>query len=216
MIGRTNAGGGTGKSVAAISVTYPAGSTCTCSNGTKTLTAKDTSGVWLFTLPEAGIWVVSCTDGVNTATKNINLEYKTAVSVALAYRFDIVTSGSVASGLQVSGKYAQNVSYGGRSALRIGDGGVSSKQTVTISGINASPYNTLKVAVGRLGTWGGGYPAEVSLGGVTWKSPAEPPSNVTLSIDISNVSGANVTLSMSCYNTNDNPYSYVYDVWMEA
>lgn len=51
-------GAGT-KLFAAIGVTYPAGSTVTCTNGTKTLTAKTTSGQWVFAIPEAGTWTVT-------------------------------------------------------------------------------------------------------------------------------------------------------------
>lgn len=68
MIGRTNAGGGLANAFAAIAVTYPAGSTCTCTNGAKTLKAKDTGGSWLFPIPEAGTWTVRYTgEGVADA-----------------------------------------------------------------------------------------------------------------------------------------------------
>jgi len=59
MIGRTNAGGALAKAFAAIAAAYPAGSACTCTNGTKTLKAKDTSGQVLFLIPSAGRWTVS-------------------------------------------------------------------------------------------------------------------------------------------------------------
>ena len=45
---RGGSGGGIGEITSAIAVTYPAGSTCTATNGTKILTAKDTSGFALF------------------------------------------------------------------------------------------------------------------------------------------------------------------------
>lgn len=51
---------------ATIAVTYPEGSTCTCSDGETTLTAPDTSGSCTFTVPNAGTWTVSCTDGNDT------------------------------------------------------------------------------------------------------------------------------------------------------
>ena len=49
--------------MATINITYPAGSTCTCSDGTTTLSAPDTSGTWVCTVPNAGTWTVSSTDG---------------------------------------------------------------------------------------------------------------------------------------------------------
>lgn len=46
---------------ATINITYPAGSTCTATDGVTTLTAPDTSGVWACVVPNAGTWIVSCT-----------------------------------------------------------------------------------------------------------------------------------------------------------
>ena len=73
-------GGGINDAFAAIHVTYPSGSVCTCTKGSKVLTAKDTSGSYIFLVPEAGTWVVSCTDGTHTQTKNavITEQYQTA------------------------------------------------------------------------------------------------------------------------------------------
>lgn len=44
---------------ATIHVTYPAGSTCTVSDGVTTLTAPDTSGTWDCVVPNVGTWTVS-------------------------------------------------------------------------------------------------------------------------------------------------------------
>lgn len=56
-----------------ISVTYPAGSVCTCTKGTKNYKAKTTSGLALFAVPEVGDWTVSCTDGTETASKTVEI-----------------------------------------------------------------------------------------------------------------------------------------------
>lgn len=48
---------------ATINITYPAGSACTCSDGTTTLSAPDTSGTWACSVPNAGTWTVTSTDG---------------------------------------------------------------------------------------------------------------------------------------------------------
>lgn len=69
----TRRGGGSGKLFAAIGVTYPAGSTCTCTNGSKTLKAKTTSGQCVFPIPEAGTWIVTATDGSGTASKTVEI-----------------------------------------------------------------------------------------------------------------------------------------------
>ena len=46
---------------ATIHVTYPAGSTCTATDGVTTLTAPDTSGTWDCVVPNAGTWTISST-----------------------------------------------------------------------------------------------------------------------------------------------------------
>ena len=75
-----------GKLFAVIAVTYPAGSTCTCANGTKIYTAKDTSGQWIFRIPSAGTWTVTATDGTNTKTQEVNITAEQqAEKVTLAY-----------------------------------------------------------------------------------------------------------------------------------
>ena len=67
----TRRGGGTSKAYAAIGVTYPAGSTCTCTNGSKTLTAKNTSGRVLFIIPSSGTWVVKAVSGSKITSKSV-------------------------------------------------------------------------------------------------------------------------------------------------
>lgn len=68
-----NAGGGGTKLFAAIGVTYPAGSTVTCTNGTKTLTAKNTSGKWVFAIPAAGTWTVKAVSGSNSKSQSVSI-----------------------------------------------------------------------------------------------------------------------------------------------
>ena len=91
MVGRINVCGGVVTAAwAYIAVTYPAGSTCTATNGTTTLTAQGTSGLYVFQIPEPTTtpetWTVSCTDGTKTksATVEISTQYS-ATNVALRY-----------------------------------------------------------------------------------------------------------------------------------
>ncbi len=73
-------GGGSGDTFAFISVTYPAGSTCTVTNGTTTLTAPDTSGTVAFriptpvNLPES--WTVSCSNGTDSTSAIVSITYE--------------------------------------------------------------------------------------------------------------------------------------------
>lgn len=58
---------------ATINITYPAGSTCTATDGTTTLTAPDTSGTWACVVPNAGTWTVTATDGEDSASKDATI-----------------------------------------------------------------------------------------------------------------------------------------------
>lgn len=67
-------GGGAKSDVFAfIVVTYPAGSTLTATNGTKTLTAGDTTGTWMFNIPEAGTWDIVATNGADNVGKSVTV-----------------------------------------------------------------------------------------------------------------------------------------------
>ena len=58
---------------ATINITYPAGSTCTCTDGTTTLTAPDTSGTWACTVPNAGTWTVTSTNGDKSKSADVEI-----------------------------------------------------------------------------------------------------------------------------------------------
>lgn len=88
--------GGSGKLFAAIGVTYPAGSVCTCTKGSKTLKAKDTSGQWAFPVPEAGTWTVTATDGTSSKSKTVEITAEgQCVNVQLSYGLPIFEDGSL-------------------------------------------------------------------------------------------------------------------------
>lgn len=71
---------------ATISVTWPAGSTCAIANGDTRLVAPTTSGSYTFTVTKAGTWVVSCTDGTNTASGSVSITASgQRKSVSLSY-----------------------------------------------------------------------------------------------------------------------------------
>ena len=79
-------GGGGEKLFSIIAVTYPEGSVCTCSNGTKTLKARDTSGKALFNVT-VGEWTVRYTYGSQTDSKTVSITE--AGQVVSVYMIDI-------------------------------------------------------------------------------------------------------------------------------
>ena len=71
---------------ATINITYPAGSTCTCFDGTTTLSAPDTSGTWACIVPNAGTWTVTSTSGTETDSKAVAITTDgQSTSVELSY-----------------------------------------------------------------------------------------------------------------------------------
>ena len=112
---------------AVIGVTYPSGSTCTCTNGSKTLTAKDTSGKAIFVIPSAGTWTVKAVKGSQSASKAVSITAEGQIAtVTLIYRLYIFKNGSgLTAGYSVAGTGGNvsnaNISWSGDSS----SGGIS-------------------------------------------------------------------------------------------
>lgn len=134
-----------------IQVTYPAGSTCTCSKGEIVLNAPDTTGSHIFVVPEAGEWIVSSTDGELTdsesviissdgESKSITLEYFTA-TIVTTFPTDCTsvtcTKGdtvlSVPSGSLASGEHTFSVHETGEWVLYATNGDKEKTVTVTVT-----------------------------------------------------------------------------------
>ena len=97
---------GGGKTFAAIGVTYPEGSELICTDGTKTLKAKTTSGQWVFSIPKEGTWTVTSTQGSNSASKTITISDEgQCEKIILAYEFVLFSSAGLASGYSVQDNY---------------------------------------------------------------------------------------------------------------
>lgn len=87
--------GGGGKVFAVIDITYPAGATCTCSSGSKVLTAPDTTGQWLAVVPNAGDWVVTITQaGQDSKTETVSVVEGHAYIVELTFQLWLYNSGN--------------------------------------------------------------------------------------------------------------------------
>lgn len=89
-------GSGGGKAFAVIGVTYPAGSVCTCTDGAKTLTLKDTGGQGFFLIPYAAVWTVTASDGTNTKAQSVEITAEgQSATVSLSYGLVLVKNGVV-------------------------------------------------------------------------------------------------------------------------
>ena len=87
---------------AEIHVTYPAGLVCTCTKGTKVLTAENTSGTWTFYVPYAGTWTVRAG---SSSTRNVSITARHQ-SVHVVFRKNLVTNSAFAAGVTFTGRYS--------------------------------------------------------------------------------------------------------------
>lgn len=100
MIGITNA---ISSIIGRIVVSYPVGSTCTCTNGSVTYTAKDTSGACVFNVMSLGTWTVSCSTGgsePSTASADVVIdEWWQTKNVTLSYEVILISNGVIQDGV---------------------------------------------------------------------------------------------------------------------
>nr|DAT40920.1 MAG TPA: hypothetical protein [Caudoviricetes sp.] len=97
---------------ARINVVYPAGSTCTISNGTKTYTAPSTGGYWECDVDSAGTWTVTATNGPQSASQSVSITASgQTAGVTLAYDYKIFNAGGA---VDYSGGWTIPESYGSK------------------------------------------------------------------------------------------------------
>lgn len=153
---------------ATINITYPAGSTCTCSDGTTALSAPDTSGTWACVVPNAGTWTISCTDGTENTSEAVTITTDgQSVSVALSYFLWLYKDGDTCDA--VSGGWSSPV-WGGEdfskvvtfneSSMQISTevfgGSVAYGHVFTNSVIDLSEISTLKFRITGIGATSSG------------------------------------------------------------
>lgn len=92
---------------ATIKITYPGGSTCTCSKDDRTYTAPDTSGSWDCVVDSAGDWTVTITaDGEEPVSEIVNIaEYGQEVVVSISYEIWIIRNGTEIKSISLNGCY---------------------------------------------------------------------------------------------------------------
>lgn len=221
-------GGGSGGDVYAfILATYPAGSVCTASSGSTTLTAGDTSGSWVFKIPAAGTWTVTSTDGTDTATATVVISTEgQSESISLSYRLFIVHTGVALETLTPTA--AQLTEKDGYLEWKGG-------QVVALlkAQVDLTEYAKMVVVVsGGLSWYGGQTPAlgfSTTNPTINSNTGAVTPHNVftslnssqgaiaagTYEVDISTYSGTQyVWLSMAYYGANI-PYIDIVDWYLE-
>ena len=200
---------------ATISITYPAGSTCTVSNYKKTWTAPNTSGSWTFKANEIGYYTVKAVSGNKSREKEVIItaegQSKTITIVYETVLFDATDNTSITGGWQqknyVSGYGTGSISngliqvvgstaYGGatlsymvmyltKNKIDLTEATSLKAQTGTING------NNLAFVIKSANTLSGWYDAPLTDGTCPayTKLTANGSSNSTVSIDVSDITG---------------------------
>ena len=213
-----------GKLFAVIGVTYPAGSTCTCTNGSKTLTAKGTSGKALFVIPSAGTWTVTAVKGSKSKSKEVSITAEGQVeTVELTYEFYIFESGSgLTSGYSVEGWGGtvsnDSISWTGGST----SGGISMYIKPAIA---LSNYTKLLIDFECSSNWGGDYGMGFGVG--TDAAAASMITNTNWTAKVTNTAQGTIarnTVQCDISALTDSEYikvvgSYsagkIYNIWLE-
>lgn len=150
---------------ATINITYPAGSTCTCSDGTTTLSAPDTSGTWACIVPNAGTWTAAATDGVENTSESVSITTDgQIVAIELSYLLWLYKSGNtynaVTGGWSVSKHSSPGGSFDGVLTLNadsmllsteVWGGSVGYANAFTNNSIDLTGVNTLKFKITGIG-----------------------------------------------------------------
>ena len=225
----TRRGGGT--PYAAIGVTYPSGSVCTCTNGTLTLTAKGTGGKAIFVIPSAGTWTVKAVSGSKSTSKTVSITAEGQVeTVTLSYELVLFNNGVVSG-------YAWNSSNNNG----YGDGKVSNgliylygytwDNNISLqrgwgeigisSAIGLSDYIALKVHLKKIDNAEGTAKIQVgttALGDNTATKKVTLTAGTTTSLDISSITGSKYISLYAQSNTGTygNMIKAYFDkVWLE-
>lgn len=177
---------------ATINVTYPAGSTCTCSDGTTTLTAPNTSGSWTCIVYNAGTWTVTSTSGTETDSKavtittdgqstSVELSYAlflfkpNAPSDIIAGEWELTANSTVTAEAELTVKSVNNYNGGRNISAR------------TKGQIDLTEYSTLQATCKASG--GSNTKLEVYSGSSVVASAAIGLNLTTVTVDISALSG---------------------------
>ena len=210
-------GGGGSKVVASIVVTYPAGSTCTCTLGSKVLTAKDTSGKWVFGLPSTGSWVVKAVNGSQTASKSVSITADGQVAtVKPAFELVLFKNGAY----QNIGSFNNATITSGNLVMTAsgndGAGGAIHRTFVTDVKLDLTNYKTLTFSLAEF-TINSTYPTSrkvwlgVSSNTIAWQAiPAD--SNVKAKTVLTNTDqGTNKTVTVDISALTGSFYVFVYE-----
>ena len=197
IFGAALMGGGSGPAYAAIGVTYPEGATCTCSLGSKTLTAPDTSGQALFIVPTAGEWVVTISQsGQEPKSETVIVTESKAYMLDIFFAIELYKDGvehvpwSVTVALDTYGRAEKRTTS--LYVVNTGGSGVFGGQIRTTNAVNLTKASVIGLTVSSIS--GNGFVLRVCSGTDMYKGvlvsvsiPGSTPLDTPFEIDVSNV-----------------------------
>lgn len=177
---------------ATINITYPAGSTCTCSDGTTTLSAPDTSGTWACIVPNAGTWTVTSTSGTETDSKAVTITTDgQSTSVELSYALFLFKPNAPSDIIAGEWEMPVNSTVTAEAELTVESvnnfNGDRTRSARTKGQIDLTEYSTLQATCKASG--GRNTKLEVYSGSSTVASTAIGTDLTTVTVDISALSG---------------------------
>lgn len=201
---------------AIIAVTYPDGSVCTCTNGTKTLKAKGTSGKALFNV-SVGEWTVTATDGSSTASQTMSITAEGQVeSVTLSYGLVLFDKDAGINRTDLTGGFAMYDGYAGFNQSTDSTGGYGIMSGNKIADI--ANYSSLVVETGDITAPLGAYMGIASNTASAPKyvysamtSKVSIGSNGVYNLDISSISSSSY-IALCCYNDGSSTRSFTMRV----
>lgn len=177
---------------ATINITYPAGSTCTCSDGTTTISAPDTSGTWTCIVPNAGTWTATSTSETETDSKAVTITTDgQSTSVELSYALFLFKPNAPSDIIAGEWEMPGNSTVTAEAELTVksvnnynGDRSISAR---TKGQIDLTEYSTLQATCKASG--GSNTKLEVYSGSSVVASAAIGTNLTTVTVDISALSG---------------------------
>lgn len=173
---------------ATINVTYPAGSTCTASDGVTTLTAPDTTGTWACIVPNTGTWTVTSTNGTDSNSKSVSITSDgQSENVSLSYSAILFDGTSFNN--ELTGGWTK---HGSGSTVSGGRLHVASSNYITSKNkVDLSSFSSIKFTIsGYSGYASAGLDIATSISESIVVSTKYVTKNGTYSIDVSKLSGS--------------------------
>lgn len=177
---------------ATINITYPAGSTCTCSDGTTTISAPDTSGTWACIVPNAGTWTVTSTSGTETDSKAVTITTDgQSTSVELSYALFLFKPNAPSDIIAGEWEMPENSTVTAEAELVVKSANNYNSNSLisarTKGQIDLTEYSTLQATCKASG--GSNTKLEVYSGSSVVASAAIGTNLTTVTVDISALSG---------------------------